>query len=85
MKLFLSTRSVLKRHMDRKSYSDAPRVHLDFQKEFFTAEIDLVLVKHPLSNVTNFPSLPLPLPLSHSPSFLFFFLYLGKAFPLDII
>ena len=81
MKFFLSARSVLKRHMDRESYSDVSRVHLDFQKEFFTADIDLVLgVKHALNNVTNFPSIPLPLPLSpplpssSSP-------YLGRAFP----
>lgn len=80
MKFFLSAKSVLKRAMDRQSYSDVCRVHLDFQKEFFTAEIDLVLgVKHPLNNVTNFPSLPLPLPLS--PPLPASSLYLGRAVP----
>lgn len=79
---FLSTRSVLKRHMDRESYSDISRVHLDFQKEFFTAEIDLVLgVEHPLNNVTNFPSLPLALPLSPPLPSSSSSLYLGRAFP----
>lgn len=81
MKFFLSAKSVLKRDIDRQSYSDVSRVHLDFQKELFTAEIHLVLgVKHPLNNVTNFPSLPLPLPLS-PPLPASSSLYLGRAFP----
>lgn len=42
VKLF-SQQGLFLKYMDRESYSDVSRVHLDFQKESFKAEIDLVL------------------------------------------
>lgn len=82
VKLFSQQGLFLKGTWTDIRYSDISWVHLDFQKEFFTAEIDLVLgVEHPLNNVTNFPSLPLALPLSPPLPSSSSSLYLGRAFP----